>query len=715
MSFWDLFRKKKPESTELSVPINDELSFIEPEEAEEPTIEYAANPIKHRFASFWGYSSSTYDPHNYYLKWESQYIWNPHLSTPVNTKIDLLMAMMGKYLGFVGDTPADTVKWEKWVEATSFEVTFRRNLRNFMVFGNSYGLIADMPDDLVKVQLFEPNYMYAIPDEYDPAAYWDYREPGNERVIKGDEMKDYFMIFADNQISDNPYGIPNGAQVYNTNEEIKRLEGALFVMAHRSSHGLLDVTVNSDGLNEIKDPNKNRSPMDEYCDAIGTKFSDRIKLTKEAVLTIMNELVHSDRVTVKAVKLENDIPGTTEALKELKETSRASSRVPGILMDKEGNNRAESYTALMGFAAELHGLWLVVMEPYKDKLLPALKINGHFTHDDIMKENVTAWMETADRLANIYLKGGITKAELRVMLSKIFDVELDPDLDFLPPPSAITPGVKEAPVPKGETQGMASSSPIRGHALSFAARDYNEQRWDELEQKYSPKTANIEAKYIAKVDEYLSNLAEKKWNKMKQALEKAGFEMAVESAYAAESITGVEMADEGLAWVLQEGMHEAWLQEGDRLGTSPPYEKEDELVRWLENDTDFEGKRITTEIGESAKRDMIRYLKTAKKPDIDQLNQILSEKYRDYDTTRLVRSELHKATTAVGLKHYALEGVDRVFLLPVGDDRTCFRFCWPAFERYFEGIPLAQAWGILPLHPNERCVWVPLNEREGLI
>lgn len=131
-------------------------------------------------------------------------------------------------------------------------------------------------------------------------------------------------------------------------------------------------------------------------------------------------------------------------------------------------------------------------------------------------------------------------------------------------------------------------------------------------------------------------------------------------------------------------------------------------VNWLQQNALIIADKVTVGIEQQIRFDVIEAVR--KGEGWGALKTKVAQTYGDQvkRSEVLARTEISKAVSEGSLNTYNTLGVEKVMWLAIVDDRTDDE----CLERNGKVFTLEEAKGAIPIHPNCRCTWVPLNEED---
>ena len=693
MNIKNLFRRKKPE------PQEEERNTVEnSNRLRQNHITFVSDPAKVVSPSI-GYVSTGafFDPHPYYNKLEKLYLTNADYAAPISVIVSLLFRMGFK---FKSNDEKMIQKFEEWAEATDFYEKLKRTVTNMLVFGNGYMLITKYPGEgFINLQELHPRWVYARTDEFGRVIGWEIRGYYNDKemIVKPEDI----IVLKEVGIGVGPYGIPLGLPAYDIIKQKEKLEKIAYIMAHRASHGLLHVTFDSEGLSRAVDPNTGLSEVEEYQMALSKAFSERVRERPDGTVEISNNIVTEDRVKTNEITIKNDLSGVAEIINILKLKIRAQERTPSIFLgDPVGTNRATSYNEIVAFAAYLKSLWQHINTQLQ-KLLKVLNIDGRFVYDEVIRDDEQVAVKNAWWINEMYLNGSLTLEEARKLISEQLNVELDPDVDIVPPryPTATprTPANIKQPVPRGDQPTEYHS---HDHTITMQSAPIDKTTWDGLEKEWKIELPDGVMDLEAKLKAYLKEYADKVWQTIQDKV--------LSSNTPEDALMDIEFDTDNWDDIFFEEVAVIWAMYMATYAINQVmYDPTMPLVQSLMAEEEYYANssisKLNTQIKDTVMND-IRAGKTTAEMKADVYNLI-----RRYDTKMVAETEVMRVANTARAADLAAGGKHLVRVLPVLDERTC-PICVQLMIDTWSGVPVEEGRKLLPAHPNCRCVLIPAQE-----
>jgi len=700
----------------------------------------------------YGFDSLQFDPHaripkrneSYYARYRRYYDENRWYNSHVNCIAESIMQ-----LGFeleTNDEGRQTV-WADWCKATGFlEILYDSIIAQFAL-GNSYCAIVPaeqlgITDPAAKgwgLQVLTSEYCYNIPDDAGilRAFYHDPRAAGQLGVVSRQEIPaksggpwilpaDMFYLRGD-RLGNDLYGRPLASTAGEAFDDMAILQSTRNALAKRAAYDFIVADVDVSHIASTNSGTKAANLEEEYLNGVIDKFREVEQYdATTGKMTILNRLVFKSRrsqlnpeikqglVDVKSLGNTADFAGLTQVIDQLWDELSMTLRVPQVFMGrKEGSNRAQSVTEFLAFAQYLQAKRSQIAREIERKILPLIDLAGEtlgagtsrVPSQDLVYAQISEIIGRIPQLRD---------DEKRTIIGTALDVELEGDAPPPPPPPQ-APGFAQGP-PGQDSNDRREQAKMAKHGMTRSEEAFREE-WD-----FNPvKTL---AKYRLALDAEIISMAENWLSRARELLSEKSDEsktsvpevkMAAAGPSRVAELAKLKAADARFKVLLDEFNRQLYFEaRQDILGLSElPADFKFEDMRGLDKllaVNAMHAEDAISPLGAEARRVLVDTLQQG--GSVDDAADAVRKAFDDYDTDRLVRTELNRAGNAGTLDAYRESYAgEKVRWMTSLDDLVDGR-CRALEAEYASGVTIeqAEAMGIPPEHPNCRCRWVPLSE-----
>ncbi|HKZ58574.1 MAG TPA: phage minor head protein [Candidatus Thermoplasmatota archaeon] len=690
----------------------------------------------------YGFDSLQFDPHaripkrneSYYARYRRYYDENRWYNSHVNCIAESIMQ-----LGFELETNDEGRQkvWADWCKATGFlEILYDSIIAQFAL-GNSYCAIVPaerlgITDPAAKgwgLQVLTSEYCYNIPDDADilKAFYHDPLTGGRLVIVGRQEIpaksRGPWILLADmlylrgDRLGNDLYGRPLASTAGEAFDDMAILQSTRNALAKRAAYDFIVADVDVSHISSTNSGTKAANLEEEYLNGVIDKFREVEQYdATTGKMTILNRLVFKSRrsqlnpeikqglVDVKSLGNTADFAGLTQVIDQLWDELSMTLRVPQVFMGrKEGSNRAQSVTEFLAFAQYLQAKRSQIAREIERKILPLIDLAGEtlgagtsrVPSQDLVYAQISEIIGRIPQLRD---------DEKRTIIGTALDVELEGDAPPPPPPPQ-APGFAQGP-PGQDSNDRREQAKMAKHGMTRSEEAFREE-WDFNPVKTLAKyRLALDAEVIAMADSFLAQA--------KQAMEGAA-KMAAADPTKIKALTAVKPDTKHFEVLLDDFNKQLYFQaRQDILGLAElPADFTFTDTRGLDRllaVNQMHAEDAISPVGAEARRVLVDTLNQG--GSVDDAADAVRKAFDDYDTDRLVRTELNRAGNAGTLDAYRESYAgEKVRWMTSLDDLVDGR-CRALEAEYASGVTIeqAEALDIPPEHPNCRCRWVPVSE-----
>jgi SPP1 gp7 family putative phage head morphogenesis protein len=720
----------------------------------------------------YAFDGLTFDPHNkignrtetYYQRYRRYYDENRWYNSHVNAIKESLVEFG---LELETDDEAKQETWRAWRSATNFDEVLADLITTQLALGNAYAGIVpaqdlgiDSPDAKGwTLQVLTSEYCYNVGDEtgqlkafyhnrLGAGTYQSFVNMPLPTMSQGPWImpQDMFYLKYD-RLGNDLYGRPLASTAGEAFDDMQVLQGVAIALAKRAAYDLLIFNVDDSHVSGKTSTAGGVSPKQEYFDGVMSNLKDTEQYDPATgKMSILNRIgfrsawdidkkIQQGKVEVTALGNKADFGGIVAVIDQTWDQLSMTLRVPQVFMGrKEGSNRAQSVTEFLSYSQFLDARIIDIYRECERKIFPIIGLEGErLVHDSRVPSQELVLAQIADIVGRL---PQLRDDEKRPILARLFGVELTGSA-APPKPMLLAPGQTAGqpdPIAAAQDAGSSAEQAKMGSAIAgagnentgvFAETKFNSRHLAKLAKpvtvmapseeafrtKWDFQDTHLLAKMRLAFDQLMMALAE-------EFLAEAGVgkaKMAAASPDELKRLATIKANREAFKTLLDEHdrlIYQASKEQIAALALLPDnFEFKDERgLQRLIAVNELAADRAISDVGAQARQVLVDAVSSGQS--VDEAANEVRKVFDDYDTERLVRTELTRAGNAGTLDAYRSIPQYQVVVWMTSMDSLVDPLCRNLEAQYAEGVSIdtAESLGTPPEHPNCRCRWVPKSE-----